>query len=316
MVETFANQLATGQQHTRYIRIQCIQGRDHAGALFLRLTAMQQEQRLHPPNQSSMQCVKMLSPLGQGQHLAILCKSACDFVGNRRGTSHLVSKLAEYVLDGRIFGKRSSRRQIAWHTLQHPGRTSRFGSGMANRATLHEQNGLTAIAPDWCCCQPQYVTGADTFENGLKRHCREVMAFVDNDLSVIFHNGIGFSLPMYGLHDGDVNAACRFGLSAADHADHLLAATQESLQTFLPLPEQFRAMHQYQRIDATPGDQRRGGDGFSEGGGCAQDAGIEAEHRSDGLLLVFTELACERNSKGLAAAAFVPQFAADSVLTQ
>src|SRR5690606_16416521 len=100
---------------------------------------------------------------------------------------------------------------------------------MTNRAALHEQNGLAAIASDRCRRQPQHVTGTGAFENGFERHCREVVALVHDDVSVVFHNGVGFSLPMYGLHDCDVNATSRLGFAAANHSDHILATTQESL---------------------------------------------------------------------------------------
>jgi hypothetical protein len=51
-----------------------------------------------------------------------------------------------------------------------------------------------------------------------------------------------------------------------------LADAEEGLQAFLPLLEQFGAMHQHQGVHAPPGDHRGGGNGLAEGGRGAEHA--------------------------------------------
>lgn len=75
-------------------------------------------------------------------------------------------------------------------------------------------------------------------------------------------------------------------------------------------------MYQHQCVDATPGDQCGGSNGLAVGGGRTQDAGIEAKHCPDGLLLILAELADESCLQALAGTALVPQLASNGVLAQ
>ncbi|MCY1460296.1 hypothetical protein D9M71_778460 [compost metagenome] len=104
------------------------------------------------------------------------------------------------------------------------------------------------------------------------------MAFINDDLSILFHLLTDFTLARQRLHHRDIDEPARLGFTAPDGADHALLTTQESLQALLPLLKQLHAMHQHQRIHASPGNQRSGRHGFPEGRRRTQDSGVMLQH--------------------------------------
>jgi hypothetical protein len=145
------------------------------------------------------------------------------------------------------------------------------------------------------------------------------MTLVGGDMAVVLDDRTGFTLPEQRLHHRDVDLAGGPGLAAANGPDHALTQcvdAQERLQPLLPLLEQLGAVHQHQRVDAAPGDQRRGGNGLAECGRCAQDAGVVTQHRGNGFLLVRPQRAAEAQVQRLAIESFVLQLDADAVLAK
>ena len=115
------------------------------------------------------------------------------------------------------------------------------------------------------------------------------------------------------LHDRDVDLAGGFGLATADGADDVLADAEKCPKSFLPLLEQLGAVHQHQRVHATPRDQRSGGDRPAERGRRAKHAEIAVKHRRYGGLLVKTKRAHEADSQSIANMAFIVNLAADAI---
>ena len=111
----------------------------------------------------------------------------------------------------------------------------RLGTGrlVPDRPTLHEDDGLLSVAPDGCCRQAQYIFGLGSFQNRVKRSRSYMVAFVNDDVTVIFNQGVNLILLRQRLHHGNVDLASRFELATADGADHTFANAKERLQTFL-----------------------------------------------------------------------------------
>ncbi|MNN17779.1 hypothetical protein D3C76_1245630 [compost metagenome] len=66
---------------------------------------------------------------------------------------------------------------------------------MSNRPTLHKYDGVLSITAYRCGCQAKHVFCPNTFKDRFKRKCRQVMAFINNDLPIIFHLIAHLSLP-------------------------------------------------------------------------------------------------------------------------
>ena len=73
-------------------------------------------------------------------------------------------------------------------------RTGRIDGCIANRSALHEDNRRLTIAADRRGREAQYLLRLHTFENAFKRRGADVMAFVDNDVSVIFNQRVDIIL--------------------------------------------------------------------------------------------------------------------------
>ena len=100
------------------------------------------------------------------------------------------------------------------------------------------------------------------------------MAFIHDDLPVVFNLLADFTLPRQGLHHGNIDDACRLGLTTAYGADCRVVCAQKRLQPLLSLLEQFRPVHQHQRVYTSPGNQRSCRDGFTKSSGRAENASV------------------------------------------
>ncbi|MCY1358932.1 hypothetical protein D9M68_702230 [compost metagenome] len=112
------------------------------------------------------------------------------------------------------------------------------------------------------------------------------MAFIYDDLPVIFNLLADLTLPRQGLHDGNIDDACRLGLTTTDGADCRFVCTQKRLQPLLPLLEQLRPVHQNQRVHTTPGNQRGSRDGFSKSSGRTENPDVVRQHAFESSLLI------------------------------
>jgi hypothetical protein len=96
---------------------------------------------------------------------------------------------------------------------------------------------LLPVAADRCRRQAQHVFRLGPLENRVERDRADVVALVDDHLAVVFYQRVHLALPGHRLHHGNVDLASRFGLAAADGADHALGVLQKGLQALLPLLE-------------------------------------------------------------------------------
>jgi hypothetical protein len=139
---------------------------------------------------------------------------------------------------------------------------------------------------------------------------------VDDNLSVVFDQRVHLAPARQRLHHGYVDPAGRLGLATADCADHPLADAKKGLQAFLPLLEEFGAMHQDQSIHTLPRDHRSGRHRFAECGRRAEHAGIVLQHRRDSRLLVNAQGADEGHVQRCTGETLVFQIAGDAVVAE
>ena len=65
---------------------------------------------------------------------------------------------------------------------------------MPNRATLHEDDRLLAVAPYWRGGQAKYVPGFGPLQYRLERESRQVVALVDDNVTVVLDESVNLAL--------------------------------------------------------------------------------------------------------------------------
>ncbi len=142
------------------------------------------------------------------------------------------------------------------------------------------------------------------------------MAFVNDDLVVIFHKVTDLAFARQRLHDSYIDLAGELGLAAAQGADDFFADAEERLQAFLPLPEQLGPVHKHQGIHTPPGNERCGTHGFTEGRWREEDTGVMCLHGGNGRFLVRTHSAEETDIQRMARETLVFHQWRDLILRQ
>jgi hypothetical protein len=106
MVESFADELAGGEQNTRRIGWQRIEFFDERGALLPGHPSVKNETWRRLCTQCHLDGVEVLGALGQDQQLAALIECFADFCGDRRCPRPIVREVPKHLLNARL------RRQI------------------------------------------------------------------------------------------------------------------------------------------------------------------------------------------------------------
>lgn len=230
LVESLAHQLAGGQQDTWRIRCQRFQPGQGGHPLLFRGPALQRDQVQDPPAQGRLDRREMLGALGQNQDLPALPVGVDDFLGNPGRSGVINRQRPEDLLYAGVGRHDDCRGQDARRHLQRVRRTVRLRGRMPNRPALHEDDGLLPVAPYGCGCQAKHVLGLGPHQDRLEREGRQVVALVDDDLSVVLDQGIDLALaltpPGKGLHHRHVDPAGRSGLAAADGGAGTQGASQ------------------------------------------------------------------------------------------
>ena len=87
----------------------------------------------------------------------------------------------------------------------------------------------------WRRGQAQDIFGFRLTEYALERKCRYVMAFVNDDLTVLAHETLDLASSDQALHDGDVDLSPARFSAAADLADLSVREFKERFQSLPPL---------------------------------------------------------------------------------
>jgi hypothetical protein len=128
----------------------------------------------------------------------------------------------EHVLNSGFERQVNARMQRIRRHFQIMSDTGRFCYRMANRATLHEDDRLLAVATDRRGGEAEHVFRLGAFQNGIERHRADMVAFVHDDMPVMLDQWIHFALPQQGLHHRDIDLPCGLGFAAADRVDRTL----------------------------------------------------------------------------------------------
>src|SRR5213594_1055884 len=105
-----------------------------------------------------------------------------------------------------------------------------------------------------------------------------MMAFVNDQMSILRNTIIDNALSHETLDHSDINFSCRLAAPASDPANVTATHVQEGLQALHPLVEQLPSVYQHESIHTALGNQPRGNNGFSECRRCSQNAAIVGKH--------------------------------------
>ena len=78
---------------------------------------------------------------------------------------------------------------------------------VTHRPALHEYYRMMTILPGWCGGKTVNISCMDVPEYHFKAEGGNMMAFINDDHTVIFHAVFYLSTPVQRLHDGDINDA-------------------------------------------------------------------------------------------------------------
>ena len=110
----------------------------------------------------------MFGALGQYQHLVPLLEGDSDLVRYRRSAAGVTGDMPEHVLDSGVGSEIEASCQVAGDHLQSLRRANGLRCGVSGWPTLHEDDRLSPIAPDWRRGEPKYILGLGALQNGLE----------------------------------------------------------------------------------------------------------------------------------------------------
>ena len=270
-------------------RLECL---DHEATLPARHPAMEDGQFGYQRGEEDAKRLKVFTPLGEHDHLPAFAICLHYVLADPPVARFVLGEDPEYLLDVR-FRRQSGDDEVAepeFHAFRRRGGTC---GREPDRATLHEDDRILAVAPDRRRGEPDHEAAFHPFQDSLEGDGGDVMAFIDDHLSVAVDQLLDVFAPGQALDDRDVDDTTGIALAATDHTDPGGRQFQECLKPFLPLPEQVGTMDEYKGVDAPPRYDGGRDDRLAEGGGCAEHARIPLEHRFHRLVLTRTHLSNE-----------------------
>jgi hypothetical protein len=120
-----------------------------------------------------------------------------------------------------------------------------------------------------------------------------MVAFIDNEMSIVRHEIRDFPFPYYALDQRNVDDPCRLTSSATSDSNLLRIDVQEGSQALYPLTEQLAAMNQHKRISGTSRDERDRKNGLPKRGCSRQDTMVVRDKCVEGLPLRRLQLSTE-----------------------
>ena len=139
-------------------------------------------------------------------------------------------------------------------------------NAMSNRAALHENDRMVAILARHGRGQPEDISRLCPAGHKLKARRRQMVAFVNDKMTIVRHQVGYFALPHEALDQRDINDTGRLAAPAADDADILRIDIEKCLEAFHPLAEQLPTMDEHERIQAPLSNERCGHNRLAEGG--------------------------------------------------
>ena len=164
---------------------------------------------------------------------------------------------------------------------------------MAHGSQLHVDNWLVSVAALRRCGESGDVTGADRGKHPLEGPGGNMVAFVDNDVTVAGHFFGGAVPAHHALEHGDIDPPGDLPLAAPDSADGLRIDIEKRRQLRYPLIEKRLAVYQHERVPGAFGDEQYPGHRFSHSRRRHQHAHVVRQQGVDGVRLQFRGRASE-----------------------
>jgi hypothetical protein len=184
----------------------------------------------------------------------------------------------------------------------------------AHRPDLHSQDRVVPIAAVGRGREAQDVAGTHLTKHTLERNGRNVVALVDDDVSVAGHDVLDTSLPDEALDHRDVQPAVGLPLTAADLPDFLLPEAQEHRQLRDPLVEERPTVYHDQGASSSLGDEVRAQHRLADARRCDEHAGFVLEKRPCRLRLDGGQLALEMEACFVAVSTLIIENERDAVM--
>ena len=127
--------------------------------------------------------------------------------------------------------------------------------------------------------QPEDVTGLRSPGYQFEARSGKMVAFIDNELSVITYNVGDFALSHQALDQRDIDAATRLPSPARNRPNVLFRNRKKCSESLHPLREQFLSVNQNQGITGPLCDERCGDDGLPKRGRRRENAVFVARER-------------------------------------
>ena len=127
----------------------------------------------------------------------------------------------------------------------------------------------------------------------LEADSRQMMALVDDEVTIGPDQIRHLALADKTLDERDVDDPGRLAMAAADYADMRWVHGQKCPEAGNPLVKQLATMDEHQSIALSPSNQRRRNHGLPERRGRCEHAKIVRDQRFEGLLLHAAQLAHE-----------------------
>ncbi len=176
----------------------------------------------------------------------------------------------------------------------------RAASGLALRidpeddgTELHLDDGLVPISPLRSGGQADEVARLHLGEYALERDCRQMVTFVDDDVSVPGDEIIDLPLSDEALDHRHIEPAVRFTFAPAHLTHVLLIDSEEHRELRDPLIEKGLAVDEDQRAPSALRDQVGAENGLPDAGRADEHANVMRQQRVDRLLLYGGEVAVE-----------------------
>src|SRR5580658_4030455 len=106
---------------------------------------------------------------------------------------------------------------------------------MSDLSTLHQNNRMMAIFSDRCCRKTQYIMCFGLFKSLLKAKSRQMMALIDNNLTILSYFFFYYSLSRKALQHTNIYSSSQFIATAADYTNALKWNIEERRQALAPL---------------------------------------------------------------------------------
>src|SRR6266849_1549968 len=165
------------------------------------------------------------------------------------------------LLDPRRLLARDLEPRLANYQPVSKGTLRRLALGIddkANRAELHLGNRMMAIAALWRSRQADDVTGFRLGKHAFEGGGREMVALIDDHLTVVRDDIFDFFLPDEALDHCHIQFAIAGLLACSDLADLLRLDAEKQAELCQPLVQERSPMHQDQRAAASLRHEVRG----------------------------------------------------------